>query len=103
MLTSIITFWEFVAGHICRRLGTVAAAAKEGTQALERTSLVPQTLRELSEDSNQQALMQRLQRDGQAALTKEERRKRQRSLDGIGAPSFPAVLKVGSGMSSSLP
>ncbi|CAL8469655.1 g9196 [Coccomyxa elongata] len=59
----------------------------------QRTSLIPETLRELSEDKEQQALVQRLQQEGQAHLSKEERRKRQRSLDSIGAPPFPSVLK----------
>lgn len=60
----------------------------------QRTSLIPETLRELSEDKEQQALVQRLQQEGQARLSKEERRKRQRSLDSIGAPPFPSVLKA---------
>ena len=59
-----------------------------------RTSLIPETLRELSEDREQQALVERLQQEGQASLSKEERRKRQRSLDSIGAPPFQSVLRV---------
>ncbi|BDA44657.1 hypothetical protein COCOBI_06-1350 [Coccomyxa sp. Obi] len=62
----------------------------------QRTSFIPETLRELSEDKEQQTLVQRLQQEGQARLSKEERRKRQRSLDSIGAPPFPSVLKASS-------
>lgn len=59
-----------------------------------RTSLIPETLKELSDDREQQALVQRLQQEGQASLSREERRKRQRSLDSIGAPPFQSVLRV---------
>lgn len=79
----------------CRHKVSRQAIARDSAEQLERTSLVPDTLRKLSADADQQALAQRLQREGQAALTREERRKRQRSLDGLGAPSFPALLKVG--------
>lgn len=65
------------------------------TAAEERTSLIPETLHELLQDSEQQTLNERLQVEGQAALSREERRKRQRSLDSIGAPSFQHILKVG--------
>ena len=41
-------------------------------------------------------------RRGQAALTREERRRRQRSLDSLGAPSFQAVMRVCSVSISSL-
>lgn len=64
------------------------------TAAEERTSLIPETLQELSLDKEQQALNERLQVEGQAALSKEERRRRQRSLDSIGAPSFQHILKA---------
>lgn len=37
----------------------------------------------------------RLQQEGQAELSKEERRKRQRYLESIGAPSFQHMLKAG--------
>ncbi len=64
------------------------------TAAEERTSLIPETLQELSLDKEQQALNERLQVEGQAVLSKEERRRRQRSLDSIGAPSFQQILKA---------
>ena len=67
---------------------------EEQRQQDARTSLIPETLRGLEQDTEQQALAQRLQEEGQAALSREERRKRQRSLDTIGAPSFSAVLRV---------
>ena len=63
--------------------------------AEERTSLIPETLQELLQDKEQQALNERLQVEGQAALSKEERRKRQRSLESIGAPSFQQILQAG--------
>ncbi len=76
----------------CRQ--RVSCAAVEERTQQERTSLIPETLRELAEDREQQALVQRLQQEGQASLSREERRKRQRSLDSIGAPPFQSVLKV---------
>ncbi|MEW5299162.1 MAG: hypothetical protein WDW36_002203 [Sanguina aurantia] len=39
------------------------------------------------------AQLQQLAANGQAALTREEKKKRQRSLDALGAPSFYAVAK----------
>lgn len=58
------------------------------------TSLIPQTLEEMASDTEQQKLQQLLNIKGQAALTREERRKRQRSLDAIDAPSFYALCEV---------
>ncbi|EIE21430.1 Fe-S oxidoreductase [Coccomyxa subellipsoidea C-169] len=75
----------------CRQ--RVSCAAVEERTQQGRTSLIPETLRELAEDREQQALVQRLQQEGQASLSREERRKRQRSLDSIGAPPFQSVLK----------
>ena len=66
----------------------------KSTAAEERTSLIPEPLQELLNDREQQELNERLQVEGQAALSREERRKRQRSLESIGAPSFQHILKV---------
>jgi hypothetical protein len=59
-----------------------------------RTSLIPETLRELSSDQELQEVAQRVQERGQKELSREERRKRQRSLDELGAPPFQSVLQV---------
>lgn len=60
----------------------------------ERTSLVAETLEEMASDEDSRKLAQQLQARGQAALTREERRARQRSLDSLGCPSFPSLLQV---------
>lgn len=67
------------------------------TQPLEaepRTSLIPQTLEELDGDVVQQELLRRVAQEGQAALTREERKARQRSLDNLDVPSFNAYCRV---------
>ena len=48
----------------------------------------------MASDEEFAATAARLSARGQAALTRDERRKRQRSLDAVGAPSFQSVLKV---------
>ena len=58
------------------------------------TSLIPETLEEMSTDLDFQETAARLQRLGQAAMTREEKVKRQRSLDTIGVPSFAALVKA---------
>jgi len=45
-------------------------------------------------DAEGAALAARLATEGQAALTREERRQRQRSLDALGVPPFLAVARV---------
>ncbi|KAK9844053.1 hypothetical protein WJX81_003051 [Elliptochloris bilobata] len=70
-----------------RRAPTACAAAQL------RTSLIPQTLEELEHDNEGRALAERLASEGQAALTREERRARQRSLDALGVPPFLAVAR----------
>lgn len=57
-------------------------------------SLIPQTLEEMDADVEFQQHLQSLAARGQAALTREERLKRQRSLDSLGVPSFYAVAQV---------
>jgi hypothetical protein len=49
---------------------------------------VPQTLLEMDQDSELQDHLAKVQQQGQAALTREERIKRQRSLDQLNVPSF---------------
>lgn len=66
-------------------------AAAAGAAA---TSLIPQTLEEMEADVESAATRDLLKRRGQAALTREERRQRQRSLDAIDAPAFSSVLKA---------
>ena len=73
-----------------RRCTSRAAAVQEQSQA-ERTSLVPSTLRELALESDADRLARQ---QSPSVLRREERRKRQRSLEDIGAPPFHAVLEV---------
>lgn len=61
------------------------------------TSLIPETLEEMASDVDFQQTAERLRRLGQAAMTREEKQKRQRSLDKIGVPSFGSMVKVGHG------
>lgn len=56
--------------------------------------MIPETLKEMETDTELQTNMAKLQSMGQAALTREERVKRQRSLDSLNLPSFGRVLKV---------
>ncbi len=72
-----------------RRWPALARAAAE-----PRTSLIPQTLEEMAGDAEGAALAARLATEGQAVLTREERRARQRSLDALGVPPFLAVARV---------
>lgn len=58
------------------------------------TSLIPETLEEMASDEDFQQTAERLRRHGQAAMTRDEKQKRQRSLDRIGVPSFGSVVKV---------
>ncbi|KAL3157842.1 hypothetical protein ABBQ32_012258 [Trebouxia sp. C0010 RCD-2024] len=57
------------------------------------TSLIPETLEEMASDKDFQQTAERLRRHGQAAITREEKQKRQRSLDQIGVPSFGSMVK----------
>lgn len=59
------------------------------------TSLIPETLEEMATDTNFQQTAEKLRRLGQAAMTRDEKQKRQRSLDKIGVPSFASMVKVG--------
>lgn len=72
--------------HPCRRDAPAAGGPRE--------SLVPQTLEDMEGDTELQQHLQRLSESGQQALTREEKMKRQRSLDNLGVPSFYAVCKV---------
>ena len=59
-----------------------------------RTSLIPETLEDMQQDAEFQQTAERLARLGQGAITREERRQRQRSLDKMGVPGFGTKLKV---------
>jgi hypothetical protein len=58
------------------------------------SSLIPQTLEEMAVDTEHQQLQESLKRRGQAALTRDEKRKRQRSLEAIDAPAFHSLCQV---------
>lgn len=59
----------------------------------DRTSLVPETIRELEADLETKELHDIVQTVGQAALTARERRLRQRSLETLSLPSFAKLTK----------
>jgi len=64
------------------------------------SSLIPQTLEEMALDTDHQQLQDSLKRRGQAALTRDEKRKRQRSLEAIDAPPFHSLCLVNHGCTS---
>jgi hypothetical protein len=74
--------------------GTGGFAVASAPAAAPRTSLIPETLLEMESDGELQATLAALAQKGQAALTREERVARQRSLAGLGAPSFTRVCQV---------
>lgn len=57
-------------------------------------SLIPETLREMENDADFKITAQNLRKMGQAKLTREERKKRQRALDNLGVPNFRDFLKT---------
>lgn len=57
-------------------------------QTRTKDSLIPSTLKEMEESEDFQLTMTELKRQGQKKLTREERKKRQRALDNLGAPDF---------------
>lgn len=67
-------------------------------QEQQRTSLVPDTLEGMESDAELQATLAALAAKGQAALTREEKRARQRSLDNLGVPSFTRMCQVRTGL-----
>ena len=58
-------------------------------------SLVPETLRDMMADEQFQATQKALKAKGQLALTKEERKQRQRALDALGVPAFQSFVLDG--------
>lgn len=56
-------------------------------------SIVQETLEQMETDVEFQTAQQRLNELGQRALTKEERARRRRALDGLGVPSFDEFLE----------
>lgn len=80
------------------RLTRVARAPAAASDVQLRTSLIPETLEDMETDTELKEHLAALEASGQQALTREERLKRQRSLDALGAPSFYATCAVrGSG------
>jgi sulfatase maturation enzyme AslB (radical SAM superfamily) len=70
------------------RLSVRRAAA----EPLGLGSLVPDTLREMETDEEFKLAKERLETEGQAALTREERARRRRALTGMNVPSFDAFV-----------
>ena len=56
--------------------------------------MIPETLESMASDMEFQQTAERLRKLGQAAMTREEKQKRQRSLNKIGVPSFGAMVKA---------
>ena len=78
----------------CRNATNSSSDLQTDSSAAASTSLIPETLEEMQADTEFQQTAARLRRLGQAAMTREEKQKRQRSLDRIGVPSFGAMVKV---------
>ena len=57
-------------------------------------SLIPETLKQMENDEEFQLTAEKLRKMGQAKLTREERKKRQRALDHLGVPNFRDFLKT---------
>lgn len=62
-----------------------------GLQERVKGSLIPQTLQEMEKDKEFQITKANLQNLGQAQLTREERKRRQRALDHLQVPAFRQV------------
>ncbi|KAG2448117.1 hypothetical protein HYH02_006702 [Chlamydomonas schloesseri] len=69
----------------------MARASAAASDVQSRTSLIPETLEDMEADAELKEHLAALEAAGQQALTREERLKRQRSLDALGAPSFYAT------------
>ncbi len=80
--------------HLVAQAAPPEGAAATAPAPATRTSLIPETLEGMEQDTELQQYLQQLAKSGQQALTREERLKRQRSLDKLGVPSFYAVCKV---------
>lgn len=59
----------------------------------EKSSLIPQTLEELDADLELQDLHRQIAQQGQVELTKQEEKRRLRSLARIGSPSFESICQ----------
>eukprot|EP00955_Chlamydomonas_euryale_P095864 364965-Chlamydomonas_euryale.AAC.16 len=57
-------------------------------------SLIPQTLEDMEVDGELQAHLAQLAKQGQAKMTREEQRQRERALNKLNVPSFGATCKV---------
>lgn len=79
--------------HNCAAAAAAGASSREGAPP-GSTSLIPETLELLATDEELQQLHARVAEVGQAALTREEAKLRQRSLDNLGVPPFGQVLKA---------
>ena len=75
-------------------LSRVGREEREAALTTGAASLIPQTLEEMAADPEHAGHAARVAAAGQAALTREERRRRQRALDSIDAPSFLSTLAV---------
>ena len=93
---------SFTPGNGLRRSG--ASASDAATPAVEESesgsdpmgSLIPETLRGMETDEAFKLASARLKSEGQAALTREERARRRRALDGLDVPAFGEFV-VGEG------
>ncbi len=64
-----------------------------GMGAKTTESLIPSSLKHITEDEEHKLTAENLKKLGQERLTMEERKKRRRALDSLGVPSFHAFLK----------
>ena len=79
---------------VCRNAVQSTKDVQANTAKVADESLIPETLESMASDTEFQQTAERLRKLGQAAITREEKQKRQRSLNKIGVPSFGAMVKV---------
>eukprot|EP00095_Tigriopus_kingsejongensis_P003472 maker-scaffold13_size735724-snap-gene-6.26 protein:Tk03472 transcript:maker-scaffold13_size735724-snap-gene-6.26-mRNA-1 annotation:"PREDICTED: uncharacterized protein LOC100373547" len=78
----------------------LSAQQRQDLRLKSQGSLIPETLEAMTADQDFQRAAADLKRFGQAGLTKEERKKRQRALDHLGIPDFNSFIQDKTGIAS---
>jgi len=76
-----------------RRKPPAKAKFLKGLKERTQGSLVPQVLDEMAIDKDFQITAAALKKHGQKALTREEKKRRRRALNGLGIPGFDDIVK----------
>ena len=79
---------------VARRSGILRSVASPRSMS----SLVPDTLKDMASDTGDsegvEMSLQKLRKQGQARLTREEKKRRRRALEAIGVPDFAPFLEA---------